>query len=50
MKKPNKKLRNSLTVRVDDKDHDDFIKLTGVKYSPTLRQLIKDYILKWNKT
>jgi len=38
------KLRNSLTVRLTDVDHDKFIKLTGVKYSTTLRQLIKDYI------
>ena len=38
------KLRNSLTVRLTDSDHDKFIKLTGKNYSTTLRQLIKDYI------
>ena len=38
------KLRNSLTVRLTDKDHDDFIKITGRQYSTTLRTLIKEHI------
>ena len=38
------KLRNSLTVRLTDKDHDDFIKISGRQYSTTLRTLIKEHI------
>ncbi len=39
----NKIRRNTLTVRVLDNEHEDFLKHTSKKYSTTLRALIRFY-------
>ncbi len=43
MKKQAHKKRNSLAVRLNDNDHENFLKTTGRNYSETLRELINTY-------
>ena len=43
MKIQENKKRNSLAVRLIDKDHENFLESTGKNYSETLRALINAY-------
>ena len=43
MKKKTNNRRNSLAVRLNDKEHELFMKTTGRHYSDTLRELINVY-------
>jgi len=43
MKIQTQKKRNSLAVRLIDKDHENFLETTGKNYSETLRALINLY-------
>lgn len=45
MKTQANKKRNSLAVRLIDKDHEAFLETTGKNYSETLRALINLYSL-----